>query len=64
MHHHVNLPVTDEATDVSQEKSKLGLGEIYADQFLKKSANYDANASKLEKDADAMIGHFQKVRGA
>lgn len=53
--------VTDDAMDVSQEKSKLGLGEIYAEQFLKQSANFDANASKQEKEVNAMILHFQKV---
>jgi hypothetical protein len=47
---------------VSQEKSKIGLGEIYADQFLKQSANFDANASKQEQDVNVMIQHFQKVR--
>ena len=55
------LLATEEGLDVSQEKSKLGLGEIYAEQFLKQSANFDANASKQEKEVNIMILHFQKV---
>ncbi len=47
--------------DVSQEKSKLGLGEIYAEQFLKQSASFDAKASQQEKETDLMVLHFQKV---
>jgi hypothetical protein len=58
----LNAVPGDGPDDVSQEKSKLGLGEIYAEQFLKQSANFDATASKQEKEVTAMIMHFQKVR--
>lgn len=59
---HKTAPVAErEDPNLSQEKSHLGLGEIYAEQFLKQSANFDAKATKDEEDANLMIAHFQKV---
>ena len=47
--------------NVSQERNKVGLGEIYAEEFLKQSANFDANAAKRKTETNDMITHFQKV---
>jgi len=37
-----------ELPEVSQEKSKLGLGELYEREFLKKAAGYDVDAAEKE----------------
>lgn len=36
--------------EVSQEKSKLGLGELYEREYLKKAAHYDVDAAEEESE--------------
>ena len=42
-----------DAPEVSQEKSKLGLGELYERDYLKKAVGYDVEASEKETAEDA-----------
>ncbi len=39
--------------EVSQEKSKLGLGELYEREYLKKTAGYDRDAHEKQTEEDA-----------
>ena len=41
-----------ELPEVSQEKSKLGLGELYEREYLKKAAGYDADAAEKKSTED------------
>jgi U3 small nucleolar RNA-associated protein MPP10 len=43
----------ENATEISQEKSKLGLGEIYERDYLKKAVGYDVEASEKESSEEA-----------
>lgn len=53
---------TDEA-ELSQEKNKLGLGEVYAEDFLAKSLNAqpEAVSKRLEQDRAEAQELFHKV---
>lgn len=42
-----------ELQEVSQEKSKLSLGELYEREFLKKAAGYDVDAAEKQTELDA-----------
>lgn len=42
-----------EAPEVSQEKSKLGLGELYEREYLKKTAGFDRDAHEKQTEEDA-----------
>ena len=42
-----------DAPEVSQEKSKLGLGELYEREYLKKTAGYDRDAHEKQTEEDA-----------
>lgn len=42
-----------EAPDVSQEKSKLGLGELYEREYLKKTAGFDRGAVEKQTEEDS-----------
>ncbi|KAL7539195.1 hypothetical protein ACHAXR_009078 [Thalassiosira sp. AJA248-18] len=42
-----------DAPDVSQEKSKLGLGELYEREYLKKSVGYDRTSHEKTTEEDA-----------
>ena len=41
-----------ELPEVSQEKSKLGLGELYEREYLKKAVGYDKDADEKETDEE------------
>lgn len=41
-----------ELPEVSQEKSKLGLGELYEREYLKKAVGYDVDASEKKSEED------------
>lgn len=41
-----------ELPEVSQEKSKLGLGELYEREFLKKAIGYDVDAAEKQSEED------------
>jgi U3 small nucleolar RNA-associated protein MPP10 len=41
-----------ELPEVSQEKSKLGLGELYEREYLKKAVGYDVDAAEKETDEE------------
>eukprot|EP00559_Dactyliosolen_fragilissimus_P000610 CAMPEP_0184864418 /NCGR_PEP_ID=MMETSP0580-20130426/14866_1 /TAXON_ID=1118495 /ORGANISM="Dactyliosolen fragilissimus" /LENGTH=939 /DNA_ID=CAMNT_0027363195 /DNA_START=41 /DNA_END=2860 /DNA_ORIENTATION=- len=41
-----------ELPEVSQEKSKLGLGELYEREYLKKVAKYDKNAKEKQSEEE------------
>jgi U3 small nucleolar RNA-associated protein MPP10 len=41
-----------EAPEVSQEKSKLGLGELYEREYLKKAVGYDKDADEKKSEED------------
>jgi U3 small nucleolar RNA-associated protein MPP10 len=41
-----------EAPEVSQEKSKLSLGELYEREYLKKAVGYDVDATEKETELD------------
>jgi U3 small nucleolar RNA-associated protein MPP10 len=41
-----------EAPEVSQEKSKLGLGELYEREYLKKAVGYDKDADEKQTEED------------
>jgi len=41
-----------EAPEVSQEKSKLGLGELYEREYLKKAVGYDKDAAEKQTEED------------
>jgi len=41
-----------EAPEVSQEKSKLGLGELYEREYLKKAVGYDKDAVEKQTEED------------
>jgi U3 small nucleolar RNA-associated protein MPP10 len=49
--------------DLSQEKSKQGLGEVYAEEFLAKSLNAqpEAVSKRLEQDRLEAQEYFHKV---
>ena len=42
-----------EAPEVSQEKSKLGLGELYEREYLKKTTGFDREAHEKQTEEDA-----------
>mmetsp|Transcript_30818 Transcript_30818/g.65123 ORF Transcript_30818/g.65123 Transcript_30818/m.65123 type:complete len:970 (-) Transcript_30818:73-2982(-) len=42
-----------DAPEVSQEKSKLGLGELYEREYLKKATGYDRDADEKQTEEDA-----------
>jgi len=42
-----------EAPEVSQEKSKLGLGELYEREYLKKTTGHDRTATEKQTEEDA-----------
>lgn len=41
-----------EVAEVSQEKSKLSLGELYEQEYLKKALGYDVQATEKQSDED------------
>ena len=47
--------VDDEGFVLSQERSRVGLGEIYADDFLAKTGEGDAPGSAPKKDTEAIV---------
>jgi len=50
-----------EAPEVSQEKSKLGLGELYEREYLKKSTGFDRDAHEKETEEDAAKEEMKKL---
>jgi U3 small nucleolar RNA-associated protein MPP10 len=57
------VPVTrdDGEVHVSQEKSREGLGEVYAQEFLAKSLNLPKTDPKRDKELEETVLLFQKV---
>lgn len=50
-----------DAPEVSQEKSKLGLGELYEREYLKKSTGFDKDAHEKETEEDAAKEEMKKL---
>ena len=50
-----------EAPDVSQEKSKLGLGELYEREYLKKTAGFDRDAHEKQTEEDAAKEEMKRL---
>ena len=50
-----------DAPEVSQEKSKLGLGELYEREYLKKTAGYDRDAHEKQTEEDAAKDEMKRL---
>ncbi|KAL3793263.1 hypothetical protein ACHAW5_004305 [Stephanodiscus triporus] len=50
-----------EAPEVSQEKSKLGLGELYEREYLKKTAGFDRDAHEKQTEEDAAKEEMKRL---
>jgi U3 small nucleolar RNA-associated protein MPP10 len=50
-----------DAPEVSQEKSKLGLGELYEREYLKKTAGYDRDAHEKQTEEDAAKEEMKRL---
>ena len=50
-----------EAPEVSQEKSKLGLGELYEREYLKKTTGFDRDQHEKQTDEDAAKEEMKKL---
>lgn len=50
-----------DAPDVSQEKSKLGLGELYEREYLKKTTGYDKDATEKQTEEDAAKEEMKRL---
>mmetsp|Transcript_2597 Transcript_2597/g.4218 ORF Transcript_2597/g.4218 Transcript_2597/m.4218 type:complete len:871 (+) Transcript_2597:124-2736(+) len=50
-----------DAPEVSQEKSKLGLGELYEREYLKKTTGFDRDAHDKETEEDAAKEEMKKL---
>ena len=50
-----------EAPDVSQEKSKLGLGELYEREYLKKTIGYDRDAAEKQTEEGAAKEEMKRL---
>mmetsp|Transcript_10952 Transcript_10952/g.23698 ORF Transcript_10952/g.23698 Transcript_10952/m.23698 type:complete len:883 (+) Transcript_10952:124-2772(+) len=50
-----------ELPEVSQEKSKLGLGELYEREYLKKVAGYDKDAVERESEEDKVKSEMKAL---
>eukprot|EP00934_Nitzschia_sp_Nitz4_P009426 Nitzschia sp. Nitz4//scaffold170_size48074//7445//9766//NITZ4_007101-RA/size48074-processed-gene-0.18-mRNA-1//-1//CDS//3329538628//9416//frame0 len=50
-----------ELPEVSQEKSKLGLGELYEREYLKKALGYDKDAAEKETEEDKAKDEMKRL---
>ncbi|KAL9186080.1 hypothetical protein ACHAXT_005318 [Thalassiosira profunda] len=50
-----------EAPEVSQEKSKLGLGELYEREYLKKTTGFDRDAHEKQTEEDAAKEEMKRL---
>ena len=50
-----------ELPEVSQEKSKLGLGELYEREYLKKATGYDVDAVEKQTEEDKAKGEMKTL---
>ena len=50
-----------EAPEVSQEKSKLGLGELYEREYLKKTTGFDRDAHQKQTEDDAAKEEMKRL---
>ncbi|KAL3915006.1 MAG: hypothetical protein SGILL_005847 [Bacillariaceae sp.] len=50
-----------EAPEVSQEKSKLGLGELYEREYLKKAVGYDKDAAEKQTEEDRAKDEMKRL---
>jgi U3 small nucleolar RNA-associated protein MPP10 len=50
-----------ELPEVSQEKSKLGLGELYEREYLKKAVGYDVDAAEKETEEDKAKNEMKQL---
>jgi U3 small nucleolar RNA-associated protein MPP10 len=58
-----NVAASGEAPELSQEKNRQGLGEIYAEEFLAKSLNSQPEvvSKKLDAARQEALGLYQKI---
>lgn len=50
-----------ELPEVSQEKAKLGLGELYEREYLKKAVGYDVDATEKESEEDKAKNEMKQL---
>lgn len=50
-----------ELPEVSQEKSKLGLGELYEREYLKKAVGYDVDAAEKQTEEDKAKNEMKQL---
>ncbi|CAB9516194.1 nucleolar ribonucleoprotein protein MPP10 [Seminavis robusta] len=50
-----------ELPEVSQEKAKLGLGELYEREYLKKAVGYDADAAEKESEEEKAKNEMKQL---
>jgi U3 small nucleolar RNA-associated protein MPP10 len=50
-----------ELPEVSQEKSKLGLGELYEREYLKKAVGYDVDAAEKQTEEDKARNEMKQL---
>ena len=50
-----------ELTEVSQEKAKLGLGELYEREYLKKAVGYDVDAAEKQSEEDKAKNEMKQL---
>jgi U3 small nucleolar RNA-associated protein MPP10 len=50
-----------ELPEVSQEKAKLGLGELYEREFLKKAVGYDVDAAEKESEEEKAKNEMKQL---
>uniref|UniRef100_A0A7S3DYA6 U3 small nucleolar ribonucleoprotein protein MPP10 n=1 Tax=Entomoneis paludosa TaxID=265537 RepID=A0A7S3DYA6_9STRA len=50
-----------ELPEVSQEKSKLGLGELYEREYLKKAVGYDVDAAEKESEEEKVKNEMKTL---
>jgi U3 small nucleolar RNA-associated protein MPP10 len=50
-----------ELPEVSQEKSKLGLGELYEREYLKKAVGYDVDATEKQTEEDKARNEMKQL---
>mmetsp|Transcript_3812 Transcript_3812/g.5926 ORF Transcript_3812/g.5926 Transcript_3812/m.5926 type:complete len:591 (+) Transcript_3812:29-1801(+) len=62
------VPVSEDAPkrdtelpELSQEKDRKGLGEMYAEQFVKQTLQYDKNEKQRSEAVSALYAQFKKV---
>uniref|UniRef100_A0A7S1ZPY8 Uncharacterized protein n=1 Tax=Ditylum brightwellii TaxID=49249 RepID=A0A7S1ZPY8_9STRA len=57
----IGIKKNGELPEVSQEKSKLGLGELYEREYLKKATGYDPDAAEKQSEEDKLKGEMKMI---